>query len=67
MKEIRLLLGDSIIQAIVDAFYAVKNEPITVCGNGVRVIIMKDYNDEISDIEPKRVVKVILNDSRNRP
>jgi hypothetical protein len=58
MKEIKLLIGEDIIQAIVDAFYAVDEEPITISGNGVRIILMKDRFDEIVSFNPKSVIEV---------
>jgi hypothetical protein len=59
MKVIYVEPGLSVIQAFADAYFACTNEPITICGNGVRAIFMPDDNsDEIEEIEPKQYIEV---------
>jgi hypothetical protein len=47
MKVILVEPGASVVQAFSNAYFACKNEPITVCANGVRAIFVHDdVNDE---------------------
>lgn len=51
MKVIYVEPGHNISQALSNAYFALKDEPITLCANGMRVIFMKDEREEIEPIE----------------
>ena len=59
MKVLLVEPGNSVIQALADAYMNFKDEPITVCANDVRVIFMRDKtSDEIEVFEPDPSVVV---------
>lgn len=61
MKVIYIEPGASVIQALGNAYFACKDEPITVCANGVRAVFMPDESRyAIEVLEPKQYVDVSI-------
>jgi len=51
LKIIYIEPGTSIAQAMSNAYFALRDEPITLCANGCRIIMMKDEYEELKPIE----------------